>query len=137
MRTREQKGYVWKVGDWWWIRYADSIVENGVVVRKPSLASKLAPVLPEHRRLTRPPEAVRKLQQEFITKVNGNRTSPEKNVDLASFTQNVWFSHIENRNAAATVHGYRYYWDHILAPRCGQAMLRDFSTPTAQLLLET
>jgi len=81
-RTREQKGYVWKIGDWWWIRYADTVVENGKIVRKPSLARKLAPVLPEHKRLKRPPESVHKLQEEFMSRINRYiKTLPQQSVD--------------------------------------------------------
>ena len=136
MRTREQKGYVWKVGAWWWIRYADSVVENGTVIRKQGLAMKLAPVLREQGRCIRPPDSVREEQKRFMERINGSRLSPERNVTLADFVRNVWLPAVEIRHAASTVHADRYYWQHILAPRCGRILLRDFSTPTAQLLLD-
>ena len=34
MRTREQKGYVWKEGEWWLLRYRDSLVTDGTLIRK-------------------------------------------------------------------------------------------------------
>jgi integrase len=135
MRTREQKGYVWKAGDWWWIRYADTVVENGVATRK-QIARKLAPVMAEHKRLTRAPESVLAEQERFMSKINDSRNQPEHNVTVSDFARNVWKPYIENRHAASTVHHYGYYWDHILDPRCGREMLRDFSTPGSQSLLE-
>jgi len=50
MNTRVQRGYVWKVGGFWWIRFHDTRVENGVAVRK-QCAQKLCAVAPEHRRM--------------------------------------------------------------------------------------
>lgn len=70
MRTRKQAGYVWRVGEWWWIRYADTRIENGVAVRKPGVSQKLCAVAPEHRRMKRPPEAVEQKQAEFMEKIN-------------------------------------------------------------------
>lgn len=137
MRTREQKGYVWRVGAWWWIRFSDTRIENGVAVRKQGLAQKLSPVMPEHRRLKRPPESVQQEQERFMDKINGSRSTPEHNVTLSDFVRNVWFPNIQNRHAASTVHFYRYYWDHVLSPRCGKDLLRDFSTPAAQGMIET
>ncbi len=136
MQTREQKGYVWKKGDWWWIRYADWIVEHGTMTRKQDLASKLAPVLPEHRRLTRPSEDVREEQKRFMVRINGSRKAPECNFDLKSFARKVWLPSIEGRLSASTLHCYRYYWNRVLEPRAGALSLRDFSTPVAQRLLD-
>ncbi len=134
MQTREQKGYVWKKGDWWWIRYADWIVEDGSMTRKQDLARKLAPVLPEHKRLTRPPEDVREEQKRFMARINGSRNAPERNLDVKSFAENVWIHQIEQQLTPSTVRSYRFYWERILSPRCGRRVLRDFSTSAAQAL---
>src|SRR6266852_4949310 len=135
MQTREQKGDVWKKGDWWWIRYADWIVEDGSMTRKQDLARKLAPVLPEHKRLTRPPEDVREEQKRFMARINGSRNAPERNLDVKSFAENVWIHQIEQQLTPSTVRSYRFYWERILSPRCGRRVLRDFSTSAAQALL--
>lgn len=136
MRTRMQKGYVWRVGEWWWIRYADTRIEDGVAVRKPGVSQKLCAVAPEHRRMKRPPEVVEQKQAEFMEKINACRDNPERASTLGEFVTQIWFPTIENRHAASTVHVYRGYWKHSLAPRCGPQLLRDFSTPEAQRVLE-
>jgi integrase len=136
MRTREQKGYVWKVGEWWWIRYADTRIENGVAVRKPGVSQKLCAVAPEHRRLKRPPEVVEEKQAEFMEKINSSRGSPERASTVREFVEQVWFPSIANRHAASTVNTYHGYWERDLSPRCGSQLLRDFSTPEAQRILE-
>jgi integrase len=135
MRTRNQKGYVWKVGEWWWIRFNDTRIENGIAVRK-QRAQKLCPVAPEHRRMKRAPEDVETKQAEFMEKINSCRDNPKRASTLSEFVTRVWFPSIENQLMASTVHTYRNYWKNILAPRCGSQLLRDFGTPEAQQVLQ-
>jgi len=70
-----------------------------------------------------------------MAKINRSTATPERDFTIADFVTNVWLPSIEERHSASTIHGYRYYWEHILNPRCGRALLRDFSTPAAQALL--
>jgi len=136
MRTREQAGYVWRVGEWWWIRYADTRIIDGKAVRLPGVSQKLAPVAAEHRRMKRPPETVKLEQQRFMDRINSSRHTPERSLTLESFVLQVWYPSIEKRHAASTVHAYKFYWKHILAPRCGSRLLRDVSTPEVQRIIE-
>lgn len=133
-RTKAQKGYVWREGNWWWLRYRDSVVREGHLERK-QFARRLTPVKVEHRRLKRAPAYVLELAQAFLQPLNSSSYDPRKNVTLKDFVNNVWFPHTENRHAASTVHSRRYYWEHLLAPRCAETPLRD-STPSAQGLLD-
>jgi integrase len=134
-RLREQRGYVFKAGNWWFLRYWDSVVKDGRVVRKQP-SRKLAPVQQEHRRLTRPPEYVSRLAEDFLKSFNIARSEPARNVTLSDFAGNVWFPYVRNRHTASTLHSYQFYWEHILAPRCGDMILREFSTPSGQRLLD-
>lgn len=136
MRTRKQEGYVWRVGDWWWIRFADTRVIDGKAVRLPGVSQKLAAVSPEHRRFKRPPESVRDEQKRFMERINASRQAPERSLTLADFVSQVWFPSIEKRHAASTVHGYKFYWNNILSPRCGSSLVRDVSTPDVQLVID-
>src|SRR5260370_12262656 len=135
MRGREQKGHVWREGKSWLLRYRDTVVEDCALKRK-QLTHNLGPVAPEHARLKRPPETVLEAVKQFLAKLNSGNYDPERNVTLLDFVNNVWLPHIENRHAASTVHSHRYYWEHLLKPRCLKAMLRDFSTPDGQKLLD-
>ncbi|MGA8216689.1 MAG: tyrosine-type recombinase/integrase [Candidatus Sulfotelmatobacter sp.] len=69
-----------------------------------------------------------------MSKINANRTTPERNVILADFAQNVWIPQIEQQLTPSTVRSYLFYWEHVLSPRCGMKLLRDFSTSAAQAL---
>ena len=59
-----QKGYVFRNGEFWWLRFFESRVQGGKVLRK-QRATKLCKILPEHKRLKRPPEYVERMQEEF------------------------------------------------------------------------
>jgi integrase len=135
-RDRQQKGSVVRIGNYWCVRYADWVIENGERVRKLGLTLKLSAVLPEHRRLKNPPDYVDKLRHQFMDKVNAGRNAPERCSTLSKFIEDVWLPFIENRLSSSTVTVYKFYWNHILKPRCGAKLLRDFSTPSGQALLD-
>jgi integrase len=133
--SREQKGYIWREGDWWMLRYRDSLVINGNVVRK-QFARKLAPVASEHRRLQRPPQDVLKEAKDFLAPLNACLIDPAKKMTLGDFVRNVWLPSVDNRLAASTAYSHRYYWENIIEPRCGSTSLREFSTARVQQLLD-
>jgi integrase len=132
--VKKQQGYVFRAGNFWYIRFRESFVENGDLVRR-QVAKKLAAVEPAHRRLKRPPEDVLRMAEQFLRPLNSGRYSPEKNVTLGTFVESVYFPHIEHQKKPSTVHGYRAYWNCQLRARCAGFSLRDFDTPSGQLLL--
>jgi integrase len=134
-KGREQKGYVFRKGNSWFLRYWDSLLADGTVVRK-QRCRRLADVEPEHARLKRPPNSVLDLAEDALRPLNNAKSDPSKNVALGDFVKNVWLPHVKNRTAASTSHSYKYYWEHMLSPWCGRAWLRDFATPTAQRVLD-
>jgi len=131
----KQTGYVFRVGDKWLIRYRDSRVVNGRVIRR-QMAVKLCSVSPEHLRCTRPPKAVKDERDRFMAKINDSTVSPEHLLSISDFVTGVWTPHIESRCAKSTQHHYDYYWKHILSPRCGTELLRDFTTVKGKRLLD-
>lgn len=134
--NRPQKGYVFKAGAWWYLRYFDSRVDNGKVVRR-QVAKKLTAVLPEHKRLKRPPEYVEGLQAEIMASVNRGAAEPERHVTLADFFTNVFAVHMADRRKRSTVYCNRLNWQKELAPRIGHFRVRDFTTPDVQRALDS
>jgi integrase len=130
-----QKGYVFKAGEFWWLRFFESRVENAKVVRRQH-AQKLAQVLPEHRRLRRPPEYVEQLQAEFLAKVNRGDVEPERHVTLNDFFTNVFTPHMAERRKVSTVYCHRLNWQKQLSPRIGDIRVRNFTTQDAQRTLD-
>ncbi len=129
-----QSGYVFRKGDAWYIRYRDSVVENGQLVRK-QLCKKLSAVDPEHVRLRKPPQSVLELATEEMSPVNSTSLEPSKNVTLQDFVTLVYFPNIKAQKRASTLKGYKARWDSQLKARCGQFRLREFKTPQAHKLL--
>lgn len=137
VRNREQKGSVERIGEYWCLRYADWRIENGERKRIQNLTHKLTAVLDEHARLKRPPKYVEQLQREFMERVNGSRSKPEKCATIGQFVDAKWLPDIEAHRASSTVTVYKYYWKHILKPYVGgnNLMLRDFTTEQAEATL--
>jgi integrase len=134
-RNREQKGYIWREGDWWMLRYRDSLVINGQLVRK-QFSMRLEPVAESDRRLKRPPVSILKVAAEKLQPVNQSSQHPEKNVTVADFVNGVYFPHIEGRRTPSTIHTSRGYWKRHLEPRFGSLRLRDFKPTDAQRTLD-
>ena len=136
-RKRDQKGSVVRIANHWCVRYADWVItDDGQRIRKQGLTYKLSPVLQEHSRLKRPPEYVQELQKEFMERVNESLSSPQQCSTIAQFVNDVWMPYLEREGASSTATVYTYYWKHILQPRCGDTLIRDFSTADAQSVLE-
>lgn len=134
-RNREQKGSVVRIGGHWCLRYADWRIENGERRRVQGLTHKLTAVLEEHKRLKRPPKYVEELQREFMTRVNSSLSTPETCSTIAQFVDAVWLPFIEAHRASSTVTVYKYYWTHLLKPRVGRYLVRDFTTAQAEAVL--
>ena len=129
-----QAGHVFRKGDSWFLRYRDSLVENGQLVRK-QICKKLSAVDPEHVRLKRPPQSVLDLAEEELNPVNSSHLEPGKNVTVLDFVTNVYFPNIQGQKRASTVRGYRAIWESQLKARCGHFRLREFKTPQAHKVL--
>jgi integrase len=116
------------------LRYRDSFVENGQLVRK-QVCKRLSAVDPEHVRLKKPPESVRLLAEEELNPINSTSLEPSKNVTLQDFVTRVYFPNMEGQKRASTLKGYKARWDSQLKARCGSFRLREFRTPQAHKVL--
>jgi len=136
----KQQGYVFRkregksLGDSWFLRYRETIVEQGQLVRK-QVCRKLSAVDPEHIRLKRPPDEVKQLAADILEPLNSYQIEPGKNVTLQDFVETVYFPNMKGQKRASTINGYEIRWNSQLKARCGKFRLREFGTPQAQKLL--
>lgn len=130
----KQRGYVFRKGDWWYLRFRDRFVENGQLVQK-QICKKLALVASEHARLKRPPESILQLAEEEMNAVNSGSVEPSRNMTLQEFVTDVYFKNVAGQKRASTMKGYKARWDSQLKARCGHFRLRDFRTPQAHKVL--
>ena len=120
-----QSGHVFRKGNAWFLRYRDSLVEDGQLVRK-QICRKLSNVDPDHVRLRKPPQSVLDLAQEELSPVNSSKLEPTKNVTVQDFVTQVYFPNLQGQKRASTLKGYKARWDSQLQARCGDFRLREF-----------
>src|ERR1700758_3537845 len=99
-----QTGHVFRKGGAWFLRYRDSFVENGQLVRK-QVCKKLSAVDPEHARLKRAPESVLQLAEEELHPVNSCGLDPGKNLIIQDFVTRVYFPNMVGALRASTLRG--------------------------------
>jgi integrase len=130
----KQSGHVYRKGNAWYVRYRETVIENGQSVRK-QYAKRLATVEPQHARLRNPPPSILELAEDELRPLNDGDFQPEHNVTLAEFVERVYFPNMAGQKRESTLKGYRARWDSQLAARCGDVRLREFGTPDAQRIL--
>ena len=75
------------------------------------------------------------LKNEFMTKLNRTRFTPEAGVSLVTFVEDSYFPAIEKRLSPSTVRGYREAWRCHLKERVTQFRVRDFRTVDGEHLM--
>jgi integrase len=130
--SRQQTGYIWKVGGSWYGRWRDNVVEGDRVVRK-QCSAKLADVCDRYRTKA----DVRPLLAEKLRPINEGRTRPESTQSVAQYVERHYLPFVEENFKPSTRAGYKSIWEMYLAVRLRAIALRDFRTvDAAQLLAE-
>jgi integrase len=130
--TRHQKGYLYRKGSLWLLRYYDSEFSAEGVVERVQKTKRLAKVGPECPNKT----AARDLAREFLDSINLARKTPEAAMTLACFVETRYLPFVEMHKRISTFHGYRSMWRRYLKPR-GEIMLREFRTVNGERILES
>jgi integrase len=132
MRTRHQKGYLYKKGNLWLLRYYDNQELPDGTITRIQKAHKLVEAVGEYRTKA----AVRELAQEFLAPMNDSRMTPQSVMSLGRFVEGRYLPYVEKQKRTSTFHGYRNVWKGYLQPHGGIA-LRDFKTADVECVLET
>lgn len=139
---QKQRGYIFRAGDWWYIKYRDTIIDTdpqsptfNQTVRK-QLVKKLMLVAREDQRLRRPPESVVAEGERFLRPFNEGTVTPESTQTLDQFVESVYFPHAERQKRASTIATDKNRWKTHLKPRCARIRLREFRTVTGEHLLQ-
>jgi integrase len=128
--TRQQTGYIWRVGNSWFGRWREDVLEDGKVVRK-QRCKRLADYSDRYRTES----DVRPLLAEKLRPINEGRTRPEGTLVLSEFVEKHYVPFFEENHKPSTVNGYKYVWEMYLAPRLKTITVRDFRTVDAAMLL--
>src|ERR1700724_2169597 len=128
--SRQQEGYIWKVGKSWFGRWREDFLEKGRVIRK-QRSVKLANVSDRFRTKA----DVRPLLAEKLRPINEGRTRPESTLPVAQFVELHYLPYVVENFKPSTCAGYKSLWAMYLAPRLTGIALRDFRTVDAAVLL--
>jgi integrase len=125
MKTRHQRGYLYRKSECWYVRYYDT-APDGKRVQK---AHKLARCTGEYRTKT----AARGLADEFLAPLNS--VDQPSAVTLKEFVESTYFPSIEREKRASTLHGYQSLWNGYLAENVRNVQIRHFRTSDGERIL--
>lgn len=127
---REQKGYLYKQGGFWCVRYLGYDKDG---VRK-SLFHKLATVA-EYPQKT---EVKRGPFKDYMDRVNAQAATGRvvKTMTVSEFVTGVYFPHVDSSKTASTAHGYRGIWTRYVESRIGGMKVAEVRTFDCRTLLK-
>jgi integrase len=121
-----QKGFTFKKGGSWFLRYRDDVIEDGQIVRKQQ-CKRLAPVCDQYRT----EKDLYGLRDEILGPINSGKVRPESTLTIAEFGEKCWLPWVRENCKPSTVAGYETVWPIYLAPYLQKITLRDFRTVDA------
>jgi len=131
-RTRHQKGYLYRKGSLWLLRYYDTEIGSDGTVRRLQRTKKLA----EIGRECPTKSAARELAREHLELINRSRKMPESTMTLSQFVDDRYLPFVEQYKRISTFRGYRNLWKGYLKPY-GEISLRDFRTVDGERILQS
>ena len=134
MHTRIQKGHLFHRGDWWYVRFFDDVLVDGVAQRK-QVSKQLEARYSEYR------SGSRKLLQPFVDRilqpVNQGKLDVRSTQTVVSFGDDVYLpEYVTKQLRPASQKQYKDVWKNHLKPRMGSLTLRDFRTMHAHNMLQ-
>jgi len=128
--SRQQTDYIWKVGRSWYGRWWENVLQDGRVVRK-QRSRKLADYCDRYRTKA----DVRPLLTEVLRPINEGRSDARRTMPIAEYIEQHYLPFAKENLKPSTYYGYNFVHRRYLAPRLGQAVLRDYRTVDATNLL--
>ncbi len=130
-RTRHhQKGYVFKKGSVWYLRYYDRVMGSADVVEHKQRCRKLAEAVGR----SRTKRAAWELAEEFLRSLNDGTATPESSMTLQQYVEEYYLPYVKEEKRLSTYKGYWHMWSRHLKDRSAIA-LRDFRTFDGESML--
>jgi hypothetical protein len=127
---RHQKGYIFKKGNGWFLRYYDFASGPEGSVRRQAKCKKLANYGGQYRSKT----SVKPLAEEFLRPFNDGRYTPNSGMTVRDFDEQHYLPSTKAQKRPSTYDGYRKMWRTHLQVRMVMP-LRDFRTVDCEKLL--
>lgn len=131
-RPRHQRGYLYRKGDAWYLRYYNPERDAaGELVRK-QRARRLVTAAGDYKTKS----AAKALAEEFLASINEGRGNALATMTLVQFVETVYLPFVESQKRPSTHDGYLNLWNSYLRPR-GGIVLRDLRTAEGERILQT
>ena len=106
-----QKGFIFRKGGSWFLRYRDDVIEDGQIVRKQQ-CKRLAPVCDQYRT----EKDLQGLREETLGPINSGKVRPESTLTIAEFAERHWLPWARENCKPSTVAEYQTTWKTYLSP---------------------
>jgi len=131
MQRKQKRGYVYRRGGWWILRFRQTYTQGGLLLTK-HRAEKLVPV-GEHYKTKR---SVETLVEERLKGINHQNRNPETVVTITDFMERIYLPYVDTQKRPSTSGTYRYMWKDHLRNRIGDVLLCQVRTSDVQRWLE-
>ncbi len=128
--VRYQDGHLYVDHGAWFVRYRERVRQEDGSIKLKQRARRLGSVK-DYRRES----DIRPLLTEFMQRLNAAKFTPEANLTLKGFVENIYLPFIENETRASPKKGYREIWNNHMCDRVGEIRVRDFRTVHASRML--
>jgi integrase len=132
MKVRIQRGYVYEACGKFYIRYFETVTENGQE-RRVHKSSYLCDK--DEKRYRRDAQAVRAAAEKFMAGINGRITQAQQRQSIVDFWDRTYLPFMEENLKPSTVHGYRKMWATHLKNHFGEMLLTEYRTPMGSQFL--
>jgi integrase len=127
---KQQRGYIFRKGEFWFLRYADTVLRDGKSVRV-QLCKKLAPYCDEYRS----ERSVRSLADEILHPINAGTADVRSTMAVSDFIEAVFLPKVKTLRRPSTYKNYKDIFRLHVEPRLGEISLRQFRCVDGERLL--
>jgi len=127
---KQQRGYIFRKGKFWFLRYSDTVLREGKSVRV-QLCKKLAPYSDEYRS----EKSVRPLADETLHPINVGTADVRSTMAVADFIEAVYLPEVKAQRRPSTYKNYKDIFSRHVQPRLGKISLRQFRCVDGERLL--
>jgi len=128
--TKQQRGYIFRKGKFWFLRYNDTVLRDGKSVRV-QLCKKLAPYSDAYRS----EKSVRSLAEELLLPINAGTLDVRSTMRISDFVEAVYLPEVKAQKRPSTLKNYKDIFRIHLQPRLGEISLRQFHCCDGERLL--
>jgi integrase len=130
MKTRHQRGYIFRKGSAWYVRYYDFRPCGGQLLRR-QCCRKLADCNSRYRTKS----DVKPLAEDFLRPINESGALPQLVTQIGEFVENTYLPWAREALRPSSYAGYQRIWRAYLSSRVKEIPLRDFRpVDTANIL---